>query len=128
MSAIAALINRPLVRSLGQLLVYVCAAVFLTYVVLQLKDFSEFRAERQRTTALVLDALREAQADRQAQQIVLDELTRTVWGDLEPRVEKQEKRPPAARVPSWQNWQQTMTDRVKRLEEWRLRHMSQEHN
>ena len=128
MSAIVALINHPVAKSVGQAIVYICAAAVLTFFVLEFRAVRDERSERQRNTLLVLDALKEARSDRQAQQIVLDELTRTVWGDLEPRVEKQEKRPPAARVPSWQNWQQTMTDRVKRLEEWRLRHMSQEHN
>jgi peptidoglycan hydrolase CwlO-like protein len=96
MSAIAALIEHPLVRSIGQAMVYICAVALLTFIVL------EFRTVR---------------AERQAQQLVIDELARTVWADLEPRVEKAEKRPSVVRVPTWQNWQQQIQNRVQRHDE-----------
>jgi hypothetical protein len=126
MSAIVALINRPVVKALGQACVYLCAAAILTFFVLEFRTIRAERIERQRNTLLVLDALKDAKADRQVQQMVVDELARTVWGSLEPRVEKQEQRP-VVRVPTWQGCQQEMSNRLKRLEEWRLRHMSQEH-
>jgi hypothetical protein len=98
-------------------MVYICAVALLTFIVLEFRTVRAERADRQRNTLLVLDALKDGRAERQAQQLVIDELARTVWADLEPRVEKAEKRPSVVRVPTWQNWQQQIQNRVQRHDE-----------
>lgn len=113
-----------------QITALVAIAAVLSYIVLQLD--ANWRSHRQHELYLLdqNNAISKLQMEVLAQQEVINQLTYAIWGDLEPRVEKQEQRKMSALIPPRPNWEHDLDEireRMKTFERWRADHLARDH-